>query len=63
MAGSGVGIFKSMQAGCEAMIRLDKSFVPDEKQQALYTKRFEKYCELYPLLESYLRELNESEIA
>ncbi len=56
IAGTGSGIFPSLEAGVEAMVKLDRTFYPDPQQQRLYDDRFEKYQRLWPLMADYLRE-------
>ena len=57
LAGSGSGIFPSLSAGVERMVRLEQTFTPDPARQEQYAQRFEKYKQLYPLLASYLSKL------
>ena len=57
LAGVGSGVFLSLKAGVEAMVRLDRTFEPCPKKQRLYDERFVKYQRLWPLMADYLREL------
>jgi xylulokinase len=57
IAGSGAGVFSSMEEGCQAMVRLGQEFEPDPRRQSQYDRRFEKYQKLWPLMAGYLREL------
>jgi xylulokinase len=57
LAGAGAGIFPSLEAGVETMVKLDRTFEPDARKQALYERRFEKYKQLWPLLKDYVRGL------
>ena len=57
LAGAGSGIFPSIEAGVERMVRFDRQFHPDPGVQSLYNERFEKYRRLWPLVQDYLREL------
>ena len=57
MAGVGCGVFPSHEAGVEAMVRLERTFEPDPRQQKLYQRQFEKYQRLWPLMRDYLRDL------
>jgi xylulokinase len=43
LAGSGSGVFPSLQAGADAMVRLGQRFEPDLEKQRLYTEKFERY--------------------
>ena len=57
IAGTGDGVFPSLEAGVEAMVRLERTFEPDPGKQKLYESRFEKYRQLWPLMAEYLRDL------
>jgi xylulokinase len=57
LAGTGAGIFPSLQAGVEAMVQLEKEFTPDEQKHRVYAERFEHYARLGPLMREYLRDL------
>lgn len=58
LAGTGSGIFASLEQGVSEMVGLERSFLPETEMQAIYTERFEKYRRFYPLVGAYLRELN-----
>ena len=58
IAGTGCGIFPSLEAGIEAMVKLDRVYMPDPQTQRLYEGRFEKYKQLWPLMKDYLRSLS-----
>jgi L-xylulokinase len=53
----GQGIFASFAEAASAMVRLERRFEPDPARQARYVSRFERYQNLQPLLQDYLREL------
>jgi xylulokinase len=57
IAGTGQGIFPTLEDGVKAMVRLDRTFTPDPQQQKLYERWFEMYTHLWPLTKDYLREL------
>jgi xylulokinase len=57
IAGTGQGIFPTLEDGVKAMVRLDRTFTPDLQQQKLYERWFEMYTHLWPLTKGYLREL------
>ena len=59
LAGVGCGVFPSLEAGVQTMVKLERTFEPDPKKQALYTERFAKYQRLGPLMAEYLRDLEE----
>jgi xylulokinase len=58
IAGVGHGRFPSFEAGVESMVRLERTFDPNPRQQQLYADRYEKYTRLWPLMSDYLRGLN-----
>jgi len=58
IAGAGCGVFPSLEAGVETMVKLGRTFEPDEARRAQYDGRFARYRQLWPLLREYLRELN-----
>jgi xylulokinase len=57
LAGLGSGVFSSLEAGVETMVKLDRTFEPDPKKQCLYNERFAKYQLLWPLMADYLQGL------
>lgn len=57
LAGAGCGVFPSLEAGVETMVKLDRTFDPEPKKQDLYNERFAKYQRLWPLMADYLRDL------
>lgn len=57
IAGVGSGVFPSVSAGVEAMVRLGETFYPDRGRQTLYDGKYEKYSRLWPQMRDYLREL------
>ncbi len=58
LAGTGSGIFRSLDEGVESMVRPGRSFEPDPARQSVYDERFRRYRRLHPLLEDYLRGLD-----
>ena len=58
IAGTGCGVFPSLEVGVETMVKLERTFEPDETKRAQYDERFAKYRQLWPLLRAYLRELD-----
>lgn len=60
MAGVGSGVFHDYESGVQAMVKLDRRFDPDPRQQQLYQERFEAYKGLYPLTGRYLSALHRS---
>jgi sugar (pentulose or hexulose) kinase len=43
LAGTGCGVFASLQQAVEAMVRLEGPFEPDPGKVRLYAERFERY--------------------
>ena len=57
MAGVGRGVFGSYEEGVGAMVKLDRTFEPDERQHERYQPRYQQYRQMWPLMGDYLREL------
>jgi xylulokinase len=57
LAGVGSGAFASFREGVEAMVGLDRTFEPEPGRHQQYQQRLEKYRDLWPLLQDYLRDL------
>jgi xylulokinase len=57
MAGVGSGTFASYAGGVEAMVRLERTFEPDEAQHERYAAWFERYQQLWPAMQAYVCEL------
>jgi len=57
MAGTGSGVFASLREGVETMVKLERTFEPNLRMQRRYDERFEKYRQLWPLLQDYVRAL------
>jgi xylulokinase len=57
IAGVGIGLFPTYEAGVAAVVKLGRTFEPDRQRQTLYQGRFEKYRQLWPLVGEYLRDL------
>lgn len=55
MAGVGSGVFRDYPSGVQAMVRLERTFVPDPPRQERYRARFEEYRQLYALLKGSLK--------
>ena len=55
IAGTGSGTFSSLAAGVETMVKLERTFTPNLRQQKLYDGHFEKYKRLWPLVKDYVR--------
>jgi xylulokinase len=55
IAGTGIRAFSSFEAGIEAMVKLERTFEPDPQRHKHYQSCFEKYRQLWPLMQGYLR--------
>jgi xylulokinase len=55
LAGVGSGVFPSIASGVEAMVHIEQRFDPDQRRMALYSERYQTYCQLYPTMAGYLR--------
>jgi xylulokinase len=60
IAGAGCGIFPSIEAGVEKMVKWEREFTPDPAMQHRYSDRFVKYQRLWPLMQDYLMDLEAS---
>lgn len=50
LAGVGAGVYRSVQEGCERVVRTDKLTVPDKERHKEYMKAYQIYRALYPSL-------------
>ncbi len=57
LAGTGSGVFRSLEEGVKAMVHSDRTFLPDPLKQRQYDDRFIQYQRLWPLMADYLRAL------
>jgi len=55
LAGTGTGIYSSLEEGTAATVRIRDRFEPDPAKVPLYAERYESYRELWSLLQDYLR--------
>jgi xylulokinase len=55
IAGTGCGVFPALEAGVEAMVKLERTYEPDPAMHARYQARFDKFTQLWPLMREYLR--------
>ena len=58
LAGTGAGVFRSLEEGVKSMVHLDRTFIPDPSKRRRYDERFGQYKRLWPLLGDYLRALS-----
>ena len=54
LAGVGAGVFRSVEEGVEAMVRLDRVFEPDPARHEEYAGNYEQYRKLWPLMKPFL---------
>ena len=55
LAGTGTGVYASLEQGAESAVRTSDRFVPDSRMVEVYGERYQKYLELWSLLERTLR--------
>jgi len=55
IAGVGSGLFESYAQGVAGMVKLDRTFEPDQRQHNRYQTRYQYYQRLWPLIADYLR--------
>lgn len=58
MAGVGAGVFSSFQEGVAAMVKLERTFLPDGANTKKYEARFEEYKEIWPRMGDFLCKLS-----
>jgi xylulokinase len=57
MAGVGCDTFRTYQEGVQAMVKMEHTFEPDPKNHENYNNQYEKYRQLWPMMQNYLRGL------
>ena len=57
LAGTGCGVFSSLDEGVGTMVKLERTFYPRQQVQQRYDERFQQYRRLWPLIQDYLREI------
>jgi xylulokinase len=55
LAGTGTGVFSSLEEGTAATVRTRDCFEPNPSKASLYEERYQKYLRLWSLLEEFLR--------
>jgi xylulokinase len=55
LAGTGTGVFSSLEEGTAATVRTRDRFEPNPDKVSLYEDRYQKYLRLWSLLEDFLR--------
>ncbi len=53
VAGTGTGVYQDFEAAKQSMVRVEKSFFPDEGQRKQYARQMEQYDLLYQGLKEY----------
>lgn len=56
LAGTGTGVFSSLEEGTAATVRIRDCFEPNPDEVSLYEDRYQKYLRLWSLLEDFLRD-------
>ena len=56
IAGVGKGLFPSFEAGVEAMVAVERVFEPEPRQQVLLQAQYERYKQLWRLMEGFWQE-------
>jgi xylulokinase len=51
LGGVGAGVFPSIEAGADAMVRLDERFEPIPRNVETYAGLYDAYCRAYEALE------------
>ena len=52
LAGSGCGVYTSIDQAVAVLVRIDRTFEPDPRRQATYAESFARYQFLYPFAQS-----------
>ncbi|MCK5130511.1 MAG: hypothetical protein KAQ68_11700 [Clostridiales bacterium] len=50
MAGTACGLYKDIQDGVDHLVRIKKTFYPNDKNSAIYKAQYEKYQRVYPCI-------------
>jgi xylulokinase len=58
IAGVGAGVFENYTQGVDAMVKLERTFEPNQRRHELYQSRYQHYQRLLPLMGDYLRDLS-----
>jgi xylulokinase len=62
IAGVGIRTFTSHEDGVQAMVKMEHIFEPDPIKHARYNRRYEQYCQLWPLMQDYILNLNREKV-
>ena len=57
MAGAGCGVFASLEEAAEAMVSFDREFTPNQQRTEQYSRSFQQYKKMWPLMGPFLRNL------
>ena len=55
LAGSGSGVYSTIEEAVRILVKIDRTFEPDPRTEALYAGLFARYQSLYPLSQSLRR--------
>lgn len=58
LAAVGAGRFPSVEAACDALIRIRSTEAPDPRRQAQYDEKYAKFSGIYPALQGLFKTLN-----
>jgi xylulokinase len=58
LAGTGAGVFPSIETAVNEMVHMEQRFEPDPVKQEQYNERFSQYHTFAALMENYLRSMN-----
>jgi xylulokinase len=53
LAGLGKGVFRSIEEGCERLVKMNKKYVPDLSLYKQYQQVYQKYIRLYEQLKGW----------
>jgi len=53
LAAMSIGAFKDMRQVVESMVHIKLTYYTDEKQNQLYSDKYQQYKQLYPTLKNY----------
>jgi len=53
LAGSGTGVYASIEEAVRNLVKPESVYLPDDKRRNYYQEQFEKYRKLYPLLKKF----------
>ena len=51
LAGTGIGLFDSLESACSGIVQEDRLFTPDKHNEKIYAEVYRKYFSLYDSME------------